>query len=114
MPNKKAGEAIVSSARSILFQRLYKDNPRRLAKLQRVRSDYLLGLRIRELREEAGLSQAALARLIGTQPSAISRIEDADYAGHSVETLRKIARALHKQLIIDFAPEQPTKPLQPT
>lgn len=64
-----------------------------------------LGDRIRILREAAGLTQAELAKRVGTQPSQISRIEDADYAGHSVETLRRIAKALHATLRIELVPE---------
>jgi len=65
-------------------------------------ADLALGDKIRTLREEAGLTQAQLAAQIGTQPSQISRIEDADYDGHSVETLRRIANALHVKLRIEF------------
>ena len=61
-----------------------------------------LGDRIRALREEADLTQAQLAKRIGTQPSQICRIEDADYRGHSVETLRRIAEALDAKLTIEF------------
>jgi len=35
----------------------------------------------------------------------ISRIEDADYDRHSVETLRRIATALHAKLRIEFEPD---------
>jgi transcriptional regulator with XRE-family HTH domain len=64
-----------------------------------------LGDRIRILRERAGLTQAELAKRTGTQPSQISRIEDADYNGHSMETLRRIATALHATLRIELVPE---------
>jgi len=42
---------------------------------------------IYDARTEAGLSQAELAGLIGTTQSVISRLEDADYEGHSREHL---------------------------
>ncbi len=64
-----------------------------------------LGDKIRALREQAGLTQSQLARRIGTQPSQISRIEDADYEGHSIATLRRIAHALHAALRIELVPE---------
>ena len=69
----------------------------------------VLGMKIRRLREEAGLTQQQLAQRVGTQPSAISRIEDADYDGHSVATLEKVAQALSMRLIIDFE-LKPAKP----
>jgi DNA-binding XRE family transcriptional regulator len=40
-----------------------------------------LGMKIRQLREAAGMTQQQLAKRVPTQPSAISRIEDADYDG---------------------------------
>jgi len=55
-----------------------------------------------ELRAEAGLTQKQLADLVHTQQSVISRIEDADYDGHSLKMLQRIARALNRKLKIDF------------
>jgi ribosome-binding protein aMBF1 (putative translation factor) len=97
-------------ASEILFKRYYKGKPAsRLAEAQRVMADLALGDKIRALRERAGLTQVQLAAQIGSQPSHISRIEDADYDGHSVETLRRIAQALHTKLSIEFVPEVPGK-----
>jgi len=58
---------------------------------------------IYDTRISAGLTQTQLAELIGSSQSAIARLEDADYEGHSLAMLRKIADALHKRLVIDFA-----------
>ena len=49
-------------------------------------------------RKAAGLTQAALAERVGTTASVISRIEDADYEGHSLSLLRRIAEALGKRV----------------
>ena len=57
---------------------------------------------IRQTREEADLTQSQLAALIGTKQSVISRLEDADYDGHSLGMLQKIASALKKTLVLDF------------
>src|SRR3990172_373837 len=57
---------------------------------------------IYDARAEAGLTQAELARLIGTNQSVISRLEDADYEGHSLSMLRRIAQALGKRLQLRF------------
>jgi DNA-binding XRE family transcriptional regulator len=54
------------------------------------------------LRTKAKLSQAELARKVGTTQSVISRLEDADYDGHSLEMLRRIAAALQKRVEIRF------------
>jgi ribosome-binding protein aMBF1 (putative translation factor) len=46
-----------------------------------------------EMREDAGLTQSELARKIGTTQSVIARLEDAEYAGHSLTMLERIAAA---------------------
>ena len=62
--------------------------------------------KIYELRTKARFSQAELARKVGTTQSVISRLEDADYAGHSLEMLRRIAAALEKRVEIRFLPSR--------
>jgi transcriptional regulator with XRE-family HTH domain len=51
-----------------------------------------------------GLSQRALAKLVGTTASVICRLEDADYEGHSMAMLNRIAAALNKRVEIHFVP----------
>jgi len=52
----------------------------------------------------ASLAQTQLARLIGTTASVICRLEDADYEGHSLASLRRIASALNQRVEICFVP----------
>ena len=59
---------------------------------------------IHAVRMKAGLSQAELAERIGTKQSVISRLEDADYEGHSLSMLQRIAAALGQRLEIRFLP----------
>lgn len=68
-----------------------------------------VGRKIYDLRTEAGLTQAALAKLVRTTASVISRLEDADYDGHSMAMLRRIAAALNKRVEIRFVPLKRTK-----
>jgi ribosome-binding protein aMBF1 (putative translation factor) len=63
-----------------------------------------IGTEIYNLREKAGLSQAQLAKRIGTTQSVISRLEDADYEGHSLAMLHRIAAAVEKRVEIRFVP----------
>lgn len=63
---------------------------------------------IYEAREGAGLTQAELAKLVGTTQSVISRLEDADYEGHSLSMLKRIGDALHQGLEVRFVPERVT------
>jgi transcriptional regulator with XRE-family HTH domain len=45
------------------------------------------------LRSQSGLTQAELAKKIGTTASAISRYENAEYDRYELKTLRRIAHA---------------------
>jgi DNA-binding XRE family transcriptional regulator len=65
-----------------------------------------LARKIYELRTKAKLSQAELARKVGTTQSVISRLEDADYDGHSLDMLRRIASALERRVEIRFLPSR--------
>ena len=61
---------------------------------------------IHDARTTAGLTQKQLAEKIGTQQSTIARLEDADYEGHSLRMLRRIATALDQKLEIRMVPNQ--------
>ena len=65
---------------------------------------------IYDARAEAGLSQTELAKLIGTTQSVISRLEDADYEGHSLSMLNKIAQALNREVRIELVPLNSSSP----
>lgn len=57
-------------------------------------------------RERAGLTQAQLAQRIGTKQPVIARLEDADYNGHSLTMLQRIATALGLRLEVRLAPRK--------
>jgi len=86
----------------ILHRRYYQGKPERLAQLEEARAEDDLARRIYELREQAGLTQARLAKMVGTSESVISRLEDSDYEGHSLTMLRRIAEAVNKRVEIRF------------
>src|SRR5580704_3177180 len=50
-----------------------------------------LALLVREMREDAGLTQTELAKKVGTTQSVIARLEGAEYTGHSLTVLERIA-----------------------
>ncbi len=60
-------------------------------------------------RTEAGLSQQELGDMIGSTQPTISRLEDADYDGHSLSILRRIAVALKKRISISLLDDKPEK-----
>lgn len=57
---------------------------------------------IYDLRTKAGLTQSELAKLVGTTQPVIARLEDADYKGHSLRMLVRIASALGRELDVRF------------
>jgi predicted transcriptional regulator len=61
---------------------------------------------IYDARTAAGLTQKQLADLVDTQQSTIARLEDADYEGHSLSMLRRIAEALNQRLEVRFVPHR--------
>jgi transcriptional regulator with XRE-family HTH domain len=64
--------------------------------------DNEISWQIRLNREYRGLSQKDLAKKTGTKQSAISRIENQEYAKHSMSTLTKIAHAFDCAIQIRF------------
>lgn len=61
---------------------------------------------IYDIRKQAGLTQSQLAEAIGTTQSVIARLEDADYEGHSLSMLTRIASALNQKLEIKMSPKE--------
>ncbi len=53
-----------------------------------------------KLRLESGLTQAQLAKKVGTTASAISRYENAEYDRYEMKTIRKIVEACGGELQI--------------
>ena len=99
MPRKRNA---TSDAVQILHRRCYDGKPHRVAQLEEARTEDELARKIYALREQAGLTQKSLAKLVGTTASVISRLEDSDYEGHSLTMLKRIAAAVNKRLEIRF------------
>ena len=91
-----------TDAIAIIHRRYYDGKPERLAALEQARANDDVARKIAALRTEAGLSQRQLAKLVGTTASVICRLEDADYEGHSLAMLQRIAAALDRRVEIHF------------
>jgi DNA-binding XRE family transcriptional regulator len=87
-----------------LYDRYVGDDPERIASYEEEVLNAEIARKICDLRTQAGLSQRALAKLAGTSASAIGRLEDADYTGHSLSLLKRVASALDKRIEIRFLP----------
>ena len=95
---------ITTDAVEIIHKRLYAGKPDRIRGLEEARANDEIARKIFALRTKAGLTQAQLGKLVGTTASVICRLEDADYEGHSLAMLRRIAAALNQRVEIRFVP----------
>ena len=100
----KTKNKLTDDAVEILHRRLVAGKPERMAELEKIRADDAVARKIYDLRTKSGLSQRAFSKLVGTTASVICRLEDADYKGHSLAVLNRIAAALDKRLEIRFVP----------
>jgi ribosome-binding protein aMBF1 (putative translation factor) len=101
MPRKRKP---TTDALEILHRRYFEGKPEMLAALEEARANDEVARKIYELRTKAGLSQRQLAKRVGTTASVICMLEDADYEGHSLSILRRIATSLNRRVEIRFVP----------
>ncbi|MGH9561337.1 MAG: helix-turn-helix domain-containing protein [Terracidiphilus sp.] len=92
-----------------ILDRMAGDSPELRRLTEEARVNAAVAQLIYAVRTKAGLSQAQLAERIGTKQSVISRLEDADYEGHSLSMLQRIASALGQCLEIRFLPHGKTE-----
>ena len=95
-----------TGAVDILHRRYYAGEPHRVADLEKARAEDHVARKLTALRTAHGLSQRQLARLIGTTASVICRLQDANYEGHSLAMLNRIAAALKQRVEIRFVPAE--------
>jgi DNA-binding XRE family transcriptional regulator len=93
-----------SKASKFLYNRYIAGDPKREEEYEEEVINAEIARKIYDLRTKAGLTQQQLAERVGTSKSAICRLEDADYEGHSLSMLKRIAEALDKRVEIRFLP----------
>jgi len=83
-----------------ILDRLFVSHPElaELAEEERVHAE--VARQIYHLRTARGLTQTALAKQVGTTQSVIACLENADYRGHSLRMLRRIASALGARVVV--------------
>ena len=96
--SKKTSDAIT------ILDRMAGGNAELRRLTEEARTNAAVAQLIYSARIKAGLSQADLAEKLGTKQSVISRLEDADYEGHSLSMLQRIAAALGQCMEIRFLP----------
>ena len=101
-----------SDAVQILHRRYYEGRPERVRGLEDARVNDSVARKLTGLCLRAGLTQRQLAKLVATTASAICWLEDAEYAGHSLAMLNRIASALKQRVEIRFVPVAEGKKLK--
>lgn len=87
-----------------ILNRRFGDSPERREEIEQIKHDMAIGSQIYQARTNARLTQTQLAELVGTTQSVISDLEDAEYRGHSLAMLRRIAAALRLSVRVSFVP----------
>ena len=83
---------------------LLRGEAERVRAMDEVRATDSVAQKLTTLRLRAGMTQRQLANLVGTTPSAIWRLEHADYEGHSLAMLNRIAAALDQRVELRVVP----------
>lgn len=99
----KKSSKTITDAVEILIRRLG-DTPELRARIEEEKLNIRVAQMIYDAREKAGMTQKQLAELIGTKQQVIARLEDADYEGHSLTMLQRIAAALGRRLDVSMTP----------
>jgi transcriptional regulator with XRE-family HTH domain len=81
------------------------EDPAFAARFKHAGEAWEVALQLAALREQAGLSQAELARKLKTTQQQISRLESPGYEGHSLSMLRRVAKALHARVRVVLEPD---------
>ena len=87
-----------------ILDKLSGNDPELKELMAQERTNAQVAREIYRLRTAEGLSQGDLAKRVGTTQSVISRLEDADYEGHSLTMLQRIASALNNSVEVRFVP----------
>ena len=88
-----------------IINNMMKDDPELQAMVKESSLNARVAQIIYDARKDANLTQQQLADLIDTTQSVIARLEDADYDGHSLSMLARIAAALNQRLEIKMLPQ---------
>jgi len=108
MARKKTRNALELIARDV------GDDPRHRRMVREAMLNMEVAQLIYDARTAAKLTQKQLAELVGTTQPVIARLEDADYDGHSLTMLKRIAEALDRRVEVRLVPKSKRRTLQRT
>ena len=95
-----------SAALQELYEELIGDDPRKQADYEEALVNVKAAQLLYDMRTTAGLSQRELAKRVGTTASVICRLENADYSGHTLQMLNRIASALGRRIELHAVPKE--------
>jgi predicted transcriptional regulator len=84
------------------------DDPEFAKEYQRLELPSMLARQVIKMRVDKGITQAELAKLVGTQQSSISRLESMTSLP-SLSFLQRVAEVLDARIEIRLMPNQPAK-----
>jgi len=97
-------QRMTTDAVAIVHRHFVEGKPELEAYLVEELERILIGNQIYDLRTKSGMTQAALARKVGLKAADIDQLENADYEGHPLPTLRKIANVFGMRIELNFVP----------
>ena len=100
MKNKKTADAVT------ILKKKMRIDPDTDVQMRQISEDLHIAQMIYDARTGAGMTQIQLAKAIGTTQSVISQLESAEYRGHSLTMLERIARALDYRLEVRLTPRK--------
>jgi ribosome-binding protein aMBF1 (putative translation factor) len=102
--SRKRKNAAAGGDATEMLEAWTRDDVEMQALLAEERSKAAIARQIYDLRTARGLTQRQLAERIGTQQPVIARLEDADYRGHSLKMLYRVAAALGCRVSLGLVP----------
>ena len=100
----KSTPNLTNDGLKILHAAFYEGHPDRLAALEQARLDDDMGRRIRQLREDAGLTQKQLGRRLGVTARFVDDLEEAAIETNYLLWLQRVAAAVAKRVQIRCVP----------
>jgi ribosome-binding protein aMBF1 (putative translation factor) len=95
-----------SEALQELYDRVVGDDQKAQAEYEDGIVSIKAGQLIYDMRTAAGFSQRELAKRVGTTASVICRLENADYSGHTLAMLNRIASVLGRRIELHAVPKE--------
>lgn len=93
-----------SKSLQLAYDRYVGNDPQQQAAFEEELANAEVAQKIYDLRARNRLSQRELAALVGTTASVVRQLESADFQGHALPMLRRIAAALDQRIEIHFVP----------